>query len=261
MIGCVKMLMQIKGLKKVLKDRNSAITISMQDAVLEDGQIIAVVGKNGSGKTTLLRLVSGSITPDRASINLPQPMLPIIDPDRQLFGSNNLVENILLMSTLFSGKTPSNSHCRSVLKTVGLEAYVESTPRVLSRGQKIRFYIALLKTCLWRTVIWDEPTLGLDDDGRGLLISTIKTFSRSGAIFIFTTHDQSFIESVSASILAAKAPGHFEFVDVLPEQVLEGKSRIQVLYTDTTSAFVNEDELIRLIKTEIKNVRKIEFHW
>src|SRR5918995_1629331 len=79
------------------------------DIVVDEGEIVALIGANGAGKSTLLNLVSGSLRPSRGSISLDgSPIhaasqrsrvrrgLTLVPEGRQVFSSLTVEENLTL---------------------------------------------------------------------------------------------------------------------------------------------------------------------
>ncbi len=161
------------------------------DLALSGGQVVAVVGANGAGKTTLLRVVaglqahSGRLTGSiDGCARQPRVGLCFQNPDRQIF--NPTVRDEIL----FGLAEHDEGVYRSILTLLGLAAYEDTRPLLLSEGEKKRLALA---TLLIRPglcgVCLDEPTLGQDARHRRLLGRIVKRLAAAGYLCLIATHD------------------------------------------------------------------------
>jgi energy-coupling factor transport system ATP-binding protein len=161
------------------------------ECTLAGGQVVGVVGANGSGKTTLLRALAG-LQPHRGRVNayvsgshpMPQVGLCFQNPDRQIF-------NPTVRQELRFGLAAVNEDLyAAVVDLLGLAAYEETPPLLLSEGEKKRL---ALGTLLLRPglsgVCLDEPTLGQDAHHRRLLGRVARQLAAAGYLCVVATHD------------------------------------------------------------------------
>jgi heme exporter protein A len=159
------------------------------------GQLLKLVGPNGSGKTTLLKTVSGLIKQTSGQIMMGED---IITQDTQWISRNisylghknalkselTVENNILFWASLFD-----NQHnMENALKSMAIE-YLSDTPvKYLSSGQSRR--AALARACCSGANIWlfDEPTVGLDEQGVSLLAGLMTKHLNEEGIIICATH-------------------------------------------------------------------------
>ena len=180
--------LEIENLSVRLGGRNVLQNLNLS---LENGQVVAVVGRNGVGKTTLLRTLSGLqkyngsakvITMQR---NQP-PDLGIIfqNPDLQLFNASVRDE------ILYRLPNPDMAYYRWLVAALGLEPYENTPPLLLSEGEKKRLALGMV---LMRRpahgVLLDEPSLGQDHAHKEILIHMLRTLADSGQLVMMTTHD------------------------------------------------------------------------
>ena len=180
--------LEIENLSVRLGGRNVLQNLNLS---LENGQVVAVVGRNGVGKTTLLRTLSGLqkyngsakvITMQR---NQP-PDLGIIfqNPDLQLFNASVRDE------ILYRLPNPDMAYYRWLVAALGLEPYENTPPLLLSEGEKKRLALGMV---LMRRpahgVLLDEPSLGQDHAYKEILIHMLRTLADSGQLVMMTTHD------------------------------------------------------------------------
>lgn len=160
--------------------------------VIEDGEFLALIGHTGSGKSTLIQHLNGLLEPtsgrilvDDIDITNKEAKLTEIRkkiglvfqyPEYQLFeetiekdiafGPNNL--------ELYSEEV--SRRVKKSMEMVGLdyETYKNVSPFDLSGGQKRRVAIAGVIAMEPKVLILDEPTAGLDPQGRDDILEQIK---------------------------------------------------------------------------------------
>jgi heme exporter protein A len=147
------------------------------DLELATGETLVLTGGNGAGKTTLLRVLATVLRPHGGSVSvaghdLPRqaraarPSIGYVGHEPLVYPSLTALENLQLYGELHG--VPAG-RCDEALAMVGLERRGHDRPSDLSRGMRQR--LALARAWLHRPalLLLDEPTAGLDADGRGLL--------------------------------------------------------------------------------------------
>ena len=162
--------------------------------VIPDGQFIGLIGHTGSGKSTLVQHLNGLIKPTSGSVYYngadihedgynkkelrSKVGLVFQYPEHQLFEEN--VFKDVCFGPLNMGMSKKEAELRSfeTLEMVGIppEAFYHS-PFELSGGQKRRVAIAGVLAMRPEYLILDEPTAGLDPEGRDSILEMIKLYS------------------------------------------------------------------------------------
>jgi energy-coupling factor transport system ATP-binding protein len=205
--------LEVKGLSVSLGGRPILRDIRLS---VEGGEVVAVVGRNGVGKTTLLRALAG-LQQHGGTINIdgrdPDLGLVFQNADLQLFNASVRDE------ILYKVAAPDPELYGWLLQALGLAAYEEVPPLLLSEGEKKRVALA---TVLMRRprdgVLLDEPSLGQDAAHKSLLIRLARSLAGAGQRVILTTHDLPL--AVQADRLLLLGPEGF-VADGPPAQVLE----------------------------------------
>jgi heme exporter protein A len=144
---------------------------------VDEGERLVLTGGNGAGKTTLLRILATVLRPHSGEVRVAGHALPReagkVRPVIGYLGHEPLVypeltvrENLELYAALHG---VGEAEIADALDLVGLEHRQADTAADLSRGMRQR--LALARATLHRPslLLLDEPTTGLDEDGRGRL--------------------------------------------------------------------------------------------
>ena len=159
------MSIDVRHLKKSFKDKTVLDDISFK---VEDGEILAVVGLSGAGKSTILKLICGLTHPDSGEIIVSPGDIAMVFQYSALFDSLDVFENIAF--ALKERKEFKNKYTQKQLeeivaqklKLVGLEGIENKMPHELSGGMQKRVSFARAVVTDPKTILYDEPTAGLD---------------------------------------------------------------------------------------------------
>jgi ABC-2 type transport system ATP-binding protein len=160
------------------------------------GEVVAILGPNGAGKTSTIETLEGYRSPDSGTVRVLG-----LDPRTE---HRSLVSRIGIMLQkggvypmlgprrvveLFAGYYRNPEPTGALLELVGLRG-VEGTPwRQLSGGEQQRLSLALALIGRPEVVFLDEPTAGVDPEGRIGLRSVISGLKERGACVLLTTHE------------------------------------------------------------------------
>ena len=160
---------------------------------------IGLIGANGVGKSTLLRLLVGLNLDYEGSIRVEEmpvvkEMLPKVrekigyvfqDSDSQLFMSTVFEDVAFAPRNYGLPEEEVEKRARHALKLVGMdEKFYKQTPFELSGGQKRRVAIAGVLAMRPEMMILDEPTAGLDPQGRDEILGQIERLNREHGLTI-----------------------------------------------------------------------------
>jgi ABC-2 type transport system ATP-binding protein len=163
------------------------------DLSIDEGEIAALLGPNGAGKTTALDMILGLSGPDQGSVSV-FGMSPAMAVAHGLIGavlqSGGLLkdltvgETLLLTSTVFPDARPVDE----VLRRAGIEDIAGRLVGRCSGGQqqRLRFALALLPDPA--LMVLDEPTAGMDVEGRRDFWAAIRRDAERGRTVLFATH-------------------------------------------------------------------------
>jgi energy-coupling factor transport system ATP-binding protein len=209
------------------------------DLEVDEGEVVALVGRSGSGKSTILRLACGLEQPSRGTVTRSAPAAPgtrevalaLEHPERQLF-ARTVLEDVAAL--LWVEGVPEAARRRSAslaLAEVGLdpERFGNRSPLSLSEGEKRRVALAGLLVEPPLLVLLDEPTAGLDPAGRRALVAAIRALKGRGRAVLLASHDLDFVGAVADRVLVLTR---------------DGESPGGVLHTGPAGSVLSDDALL-----------------
>ena len=206
-------LIRIEHLKKEW-NKNSPV-LSDANAVVNSGDVVAVIGSSGSGKSTLLRLImslekpsGGSIyidgkdMSDRKERAIAKSKIGLVFQGFELFPHLTVIENVMLapVTVLKMPKQEAYENALALLRSVGLAEKLMHYPHELSGGQKQRVAIARTLSMNPEIILFDEPTSALDPKSTSEVISVIHSLAEKGYTMMIVTHEMQFAKDVSTRV-------------------------------------------------------------
>jgi ABC-type lipoprotein export system ATPase subunit len=200
-------IVRARGLVKSYGEGRSAVRVlDGADVELEQGELVAVVGRSGSGKSTLLHVLGGLDRVDAGTVEVAGARLHEID-ERGLtvvrrrhvgfvFQSFHLlpelsgVENVLLPARLAHDGAEATPRARRLLAELGLTDVARRLPTTLSGGEQQRLAIARALVNDPPLVLADEPTGNLDEESGTDVLSLLRRVADSGRAVLLVTHDR-----------------------------------------------------------------------
>ncbi len=199
------MSIEVRNLIKKFDDRVVINDISFKVA---DGEVLAIVGFSGSGKSTVLKLISGLIPFDNGEILTSEGDIAMVFQYSALFDSLNVFDNIsfALRERKDLRKKYSEQDLKEIvsqkLELVGLQGIENKFPSELSGGMQKRVSFARAIVTKPNTILYDEPTAGLDPMSSTLIEDYIVQLKREiNAASIVVTHQMSTITRTADRVI------------------------------------------------------------
>ena len=174
---------------------------------IKDGSYTAFIGHTGSGKSTIMQLLNGLYLPTSGQVQVDDTIItsqsknkdikPVRKkvglvfqfPESQLFAETVLEDVAFGPQNFGVSKEEAEQRAIESLKLVGLpEEFHGQNPFDLSGGQMRRVAIAGILAMQPDILVLDEPTAGLDPQGRKELMSLFKELHLSGMTIVLVTH-------------------------------------------------------------------------
>lgn len=207
-------LVEIRGITKKFGEVTVLDDVSVD---IDEGQIIAVIGRSGSGKSTLLRCINGlepiqagSITVDGMTVNDPhtdlrklRQQVGIVFQSYNLFPHLSVARNITLAPRVVKGIPSGEAReiATDVLRRVGLVEKLDALPHELSGGQQQRVAIARSLAMRPKLMLFDEITSALDPELTGEVLNVLEDMARSGMTMALVTHEMAFARRFCTRVL------------------------------------------------------------
>lgn len=220
------------------KDTNRYDAIKNINFTLEKGDFVALVGKTGSGKSTLVQTLNALLLPNEGYTrvedfyitqnkelkktlkkehnlkgkdfknysNLRKEVGIVFQfPEYQLF-SDSVLKDVMFGPKNFGMKEEEAEEAAiNALNSVGIDkSYFKRSPFELSGGEKRRVAIAGIIASNPSILILDEPTVGLDPNGKEEILNLIKKIHESGKTVIVVTHDMDLVMNYAQKVVVLK---------------------------------------------------------
>ena len=194
--------------KNLIKSFDDKVVINDISFKVDDGEVLAIVGFSGSGKSTVLKLISGLIPYDNGEIITSEGDIAMVFQYSALFDSLDVYENISFAlrerKDLRHLYTEEELHeiVAQKLELVGLQGIENKYPSELSGGMQKRVSFARAIVTKPNTILYDEPTAGLDPMSSTLIEDYIVSLKHEiNAASIVVTHQMSTISRTADRVI------------------------------------------------------------
>jgi putative ABC transport system ATP-binding protein len=213
-------MIQIQKVVKIFKNAAGEFTVLKGiDLTLQRGEFVAIVGKSGSGKSTLLNMITGIDHPTSGKVIIGGTNLySMTESQRSLWRGRNLgivfqffqllpmlslLENVMLPMDYVNMYDVDERPKRAMelLAMVGLENFAGKLPLAVSTGQQQSAAIARALATDPPVLVADEPTGNLDSRSAENILALFDHLVSQGKTIAMVTHDPSFTERTSRTII------------------------------------------------------------
>jgi len=227
---------------------NSFTAVAGIDFTVYAGEVLGFLGPNGAGKTTTIRMItctspltSGTLTVFGMDVSLHpreiKTQTGVAPQENNLDPDFTVLQNLLTYGRYFRlPREEIHRRAAELLEFVQLDEKANEQVEKLSGGMKRRLILARSLLNRPKLLILDEPTTGLDPQGRRLIWERIRALRQGGITVVLTTHYMEEAEQIcdrilimdQGQIIAEGSPSELirrhvggEVLEVVPEEGAE----------------------------------------
>lgn len=176
--------------------------------VAPEGAVTAVIGPNGAGKTSTIEVCEGFRHATSGSVSV-LGLDPVRDHHQLTTVMGVMLQGggvypsarVIDVVSLFCALHERGADARELVDLVGLSQRSRSTWRQLSGGEQQRLSLALALAAKPRVAFLDEPTSGVDIDGRDTIRSIIRDLATNGTTVVLASHELDEAERVADHVV------------------------------------------------------------
>ncbi|WP_281367768.1 amino acid ABC transporter ATP-binding protein [Saccharibacillus deserti] len=210
----MKEMIRLEGLSKSFGELQVLKGI---DLIVEESEVVCLIGVSGSGKSTLLRCLNfleesnggkiciegRQIDPKTDDLNKIREKVGMVFQHFNLFPHMTVLENVIEAPVRVK-KVPKEQAVReakALLDKVGLAEKSDVYPGKLSGGQKQRVAIARALAMKPDIMLFDEATSALDPELVEEVLRTMRQLAEEGMTMVVVTHEMNFAREVADTIV------------------------------------------------------------
>src|SRR5574337_1226402 len=191
--------LELRGLKKYYGNTHAVDGI---DAIIAEGEFLAILGPSGCGKSTTMRMIAGLEAPTAGEVLIGGKSVTHLPPRARnvsmvfqsyaLYPHLSVLENIAFPLKARGVPRPErDAKIRWASAMLGIEPLLQRKPGRLSGGEKQKVALARSLVRDPALFIFDEPLSSLDAQVRTLARSELRLLhDRTGVTTVYVTHDQ-----------------------------------------------------------------------
>jgi len=216
-------LFEVANISKTFRiaDGSEIAVLENVNMSMQEGEIVAILGKSGSGKSTLLRIISGLLPPSNGKVFYQnQRVTKAVKGIAMVFQSFALLPWLSVLQNVELGlealgipRDERRQRALRAIDTIGLDGFESAYPKELSGGMRQRVGFARALVVEPELLLMDEPFSALDvltaDNLRGDLLDLwLNKRTRTKGILFVTHNIEEAALMADRIILLATDPGH-----------------------------------------------------
>ena len=199
---------KLEGLSHTYQGGSPFQSTALHDVnlVIEDHDLLALIGHTGSGKSTLAQHLNGLLQPTSGRVLLDGQDINEKSSDKRAlrfavglvfqYPEHQLFEDTVKKDIGFGprnmglGEAEVDARVREAMDKIGLpyDEIAEKSPFELSGGQMRRVALAGVLAMRPRILVLDEPTAGLDPRARDFLLNDVRRLHAEGTSVVMISH-------------------------------------------------------------------------
>ncbi len=187
------------------------------DLVINEGELVSIMGSSGSGKSTMLNILGILDDYDSGEYYLNETLIKNLSARKSAYYRNRFIGFVFQSFNLLSfknamenvalplyyqkvGRRKRNKLALEYLDRVGLKDWAEHSPNELSGGQKQRVALARALITQPKVILADEPTGALDSKTSQEIMNIFKEVNMQGVTVVIVTHESEVAEETQRII-------------------------------------------------------------
>jgi ABC-2 type transport system ATP-binding protein len=228
------------------------------------GEVFALLGPNGAGKTSTVEMLEGLARPSGGSVRVlgfdpfverarVRPLTGVMLQESGFAAGLTAAETVRMWAGCVSGARPVDQ----ALELVGLGGRAGVRTSQLSGGERRRLDLALAVLGRPRVLFLDEPTTGLDAQGRRDTWELVRQVTSTGTAVVLTTHYLEEAEAL-ADRLAVLRDGQIVAAGTPAEVTGVRPSRISfALPHDLSAEDLPSLDVLKVLRSEVRGPRLV----
>jgi ABC-2 type transport system ATP-binding protein len=190
----------VEALRKQYDPPKGVLAVDGISFEISEGEIFSLLGPNGAGKSTTISMLSCLLAPSGGDAHIaghsivgePQAVkeaIGVVPQDIALYPDLSARENLIFWAKMY-GLSGQQLRARvdEVLELISLVDRQKDRLEKLSGGMKRRVNLGVALLHRPRVLYLDEPTVGIDPQGRRAILDGILALRERGMTILYTTH-------------------------------------------------------------------------
>jgi ABC-type polysaccharide/polyol phosphate transport system ATPase subunit len=174
--------------------------VALQDVsfTVDNGEVVAILGRNGAGKSTLLKVLAGVLPPTKGTSKVNGKIAPMIELGAGFHSEMTGTENVLFYSVLM-GRDAKRVKARTseIGEWAGVTDHMEFPLRTFSSGMVARLAFATATDEQTEVLLVDEVLSVGDADFQAKSRKRMDSLISSGAAVVLVSHDMSAVRELA----------------------------------------------------------------
>ena len=201
---------------RVLKNRTGSIKELFRDAVkgrvrivnyvalhdisfsVDQGEVVAILGRNGAGKSTLLKILAGVLPPTKGTLKVDGKIAPMIELGAGFHPEMTGAENVLFYSALMGRDIKQvKKRTPAIGEWAGVSDHMDFPLRTFSSGMVARLAFATATDEMAEVLLVDEVLSVGDADFQEKSKARMHELIKSGAAVVLVSHDMKAVKTLA----------------------------------------------------------------